>query len=128
LGGYTLLSFAPMLSFLRLAKIAENGTDYSIQNTARHALFLRTNREAKYKGKTAIDGFFWRAGDALSAVMVFVGTSLAFDIRGYARTNAILTAAWLCVVAAIVWLRVSEGGPDSRRATSLLADSPNADA
>jgi AAA family ATP:ADP antiporter len=116
LGGYTLLSFAPMLSFLRFTKIAENGTDYSIQNTARHALFLRTNRDAKYKGKTTIDGFFWRAGDALSAVMVFVGTSLAFDIRGYARTNAILTAAWLCVVAAIVWLRVSEAEPESDEA------------
>ena len=87
LGGYTLLSFAPILSFIRFAKIAENSTDYSIQNTARQALFLRTDREAKYKGKTAIDGFFWRTGDALSALIVFVGTSMAFDIRGFARTN-----------------------------------------
>jgi len=32
------------------------------KNTARHALFLRTSREAKYKAKGAIDSFFWRAG------------------------------------------------------------------
>src|SRR5262245_31815378 len=64
LGGYTLLSFAPILTFIRAAKIAEDGTDYSVQNTACHALFLRTSREAKYKAKTAIDSFFWRAGDA----------------------------------------------------------------
>jgi AAA family ATP:ADP antiporter len=108
LGGYTLLSFAPVLIVIRAAKIAENSTDYSIQNTARHALFLRTSRDAKYKAKTAIDGFFWRAGDAVSAMIVFVGTTLAFDVRGFARTNAILTGAWMCVAAAIVWVRMGE--------------------
>jgi AAA family ATP:ADP antiporter len=126
LGGYTVLAFAPMLSFIRFAKVAENSTDYSIQNTARHALFLRTSREAKYKGKTAIDGFFWRAGDALSAVIVYVGTTLAFDVRGYARTNAILTAAWLCVVAAILWFRVSEGESVSEEENLLPEDSRKA--
>jgi len=108
LGGYTLLSFAPILTLIRDTKIAENGTDYSIQNTACHALFLRTSREAKYKGKTAIDSFFWRAGDALSALIVYAGTSLAFDLRDFARTNAILTGAWLCVAAGIVWHRLSQ--------------------
>lgn len=128
LGGYTLLSFAPMLSYIRLAKIAENGTDYSIQNTARHALFLRTSREAKYNGKTVIDGFFWRTGDALSAFIVFVGSSLAFDVRGFARTNAVLTALWLCVAAAILWLRVSGDEPEPEGAGPLLNASAKADA
>src|SRR5207244_4489005 len=32
LGSYTLLAFIPILSFIRLAKIAENSTDYSLQN------------------------------------------------------------------------------------------------
>ena len=112
LSGYALLSFVPLLSYIRLTKIAENGTDYSIQNTARHALFLRTDRESKYKGKTAIDGFFWRVGDALSALLVFVGTSFAFGVRDFARTNAVLTALWLCVVAAIVWRRVYDREPE----------------
>lgn len=120
LGGYTLLSFAPMLGFIRGAKIAENSTDYSIQNTARHALFLPTSREAKYKGKAAIDGFFWRAGDALSALLVFAGTSLAFDVRGFARMNAILTAAWLCVVASIVWFRMTGEELDAKHARPAL--------
>jgi AAA family ATP:ADP antiporter len=119
LGGYTLLSIAPALRLIRTVKIAEDGADYSLQNTARHALFLRTSREAKYKGKTAIDSFFWRVGDALSAVIVFVGTSFAFDVRSFARTNAILTAAWLCVAAGIVWIRLtaeeSDAGPAGRK-------------
>src|SRR5262249_19851064 len=37
LGSYTLLAFLPVLSFVRVAKIFENSTDYSVQNTARHA-------------------------------------------------------------------------------------------
>jgi AAA family ATP:ADP antiporter len=108
LGGYTLLSFAPALFLIRGVKIAENGTDYSLQSTARHALFLRTSPEAKYKAKTAIDSFFWRAGDAFSGLIVFVGTMLAFDLRTYARANAILTLVWLIVAAGILWLRVKE--------------------
>src|SRR5262249_6155854 len=64
LGSYTLLAFVPLLSLIRVVKICENSTDYSVQNTARHALFLATSRDAKYKAQTAIDNFFWRAGDA----------------------------------------------------------------
>jgi len=111
-GSYMAISLAPILTLIRVGKIAENGTDYSIQNTARHALFLQTSREAKYKGKTAIDTFFWRAGDAISALIVFIGTALAFDLRSFARTNAMLTTVWLCVAVAIVWMRMK--GPSLR--------------
>ncbi len=84
-----------------MAKTLENATDYSIQTTARHALFLPTSREAKYKAKQAIDSFFWRAGDLLQAVVVFIGVRLAFDIRAYALINLVLVAMWLTLVFAI---------------------------
>jgi AAA family ATP:ADP antiporter len=125
-GGYLVLSYVPILSFARAIKIVENGASHSIQNTARHALFLCTSREAKYKGKTAIDSFFWRAGDALSALIVFAGTSLAFDVRGFARTNAVLTAAWLCVVAAIVWMRLTRDESHVDQTHPLANDSASA--
>ena len=102
---YSFIAFLPMLGLIRLVKIAENSTDYSIQNTVRHALFLRTSRESKYKAKAAIDSFFWRAGDALSAVLVFVGTKLAFTTRNFAIVNALLVFAWLAVAIAIVRYR-----------------------
>jgi ATP:ADP antiporter, AAA family len=105
LGSYTLLAFAPLLSLIRIAKVAENSTDYSIQNTARHALFLNTSREAKYKAQSAIDSFFWRAGDGLSALLVFIGTRLEFDIRHFAAANALFVLLWLMIAAAIVRLR-----------------------
>src|SRR5262249_17241615 len=108
-GSYALLASVPVLSLIRIVKIAENSSDYSIQNTARHALFLQTSREAKYKAKTAIDSFFWRAGDAFSALLVFIGTSMAFGIRNFALVNAVLAVVWLGVVVLIVRLRKKTG-------------------
>ena len=63
LGSYALFIAAPILTIIQIVKMGENSTDYSLQNTVRHALFLPTSREAKYKAKTAIDTFFWRLGD-----------------------------------------------------------------
>ena len=54
----------PVLALVRIGKIAENATDYSLQNTLRRALFLPTSREAKYKALQAVETFFWRAGDS----------------------------------------------------------------
>jgi ATP:ADP antiporter, AAA family len=105
LGSYTLLAFVPVLSFIRLAKIGENSTDYSIQNTVRHALFLNTSRAAKYKAQSAIESFFWRTGDALSALLVFIGTKLAFDIPKFATANIIFVLMWLAVAVFIVQIR-----------------------
>jgi AAA family ATP:ADP antiporter len=101
LGGYSLLLALPLLGAVRFVKILENSTDYSIQNTARHALFLPTSREAKYKAKAAIDTFFWRAGDVLQAVVVFLGTQAALSISGFAGINLFFVVLWLFVVVLI---------------------------
>jgi AAA family ATP:ADP antiporter len=102
LGSYTMMAFFPLLAFIRIGKIAENSTDYSIQNTTRQALFLPTSREAKYKAKTAIDSFFWRTGDALSALLVFVGSQLAFSVQSFALANILLVILWLALVIGVV--------------------------
>jgi ATP:ADP antiporter, AAA family len=95
LTGYSLLAFAPVLSLIRTAKILENGADYSLNNTVRHALFLPTSREAKYKAKAAIDTFFVRGGDVVSAGCVFVGIRwLSLTISGMAMLNVGLVAVW----------------------------------
>ena len=62
LGGYSLLAALPLLNIVRIVKIAENSTDYSLMNTIRAALYLPTTREAKYKAKQAIDTFFRSPG------------------------------------------------------------------
>jgi len=102
LGGYMLLAFYPVLSVVRWAKTAENATDYSLQNTVRNALFLPTTREQKYKAKQAIDTFFVRAGDVLSASLVFVGTTwLGWSVTGFAMANIVLVAIWIVLAIAI---------------------------
>ena len=102
LTGYAILAFAPILSLVRAVKIAENATDYSVQNTVRNVLFLPTTRDEKYKAKQAIDSFFWRAGDVLSAALVYVGvTQLAFSTTGFARVNLALACIWLVLALAV---------------------------
>ena len=102
LTGYAILAFAPILSLVRAVKIAENATDYSVQNTVRNVLFLPTSRDQKYKAKQAIDSFFWRAGDVLSAGLVYVGvTALGFGVSGFARVNLVLASIWLMLALAV---------------------------
>lgn len=102
LGGYALLATTTVLAYIRAVKIGENATDYSLNNTVRHALFLPTSREAKYKAKAAIDGFFWRMGDLASAGLVFVGTQLHFDTKRFALVNLGFVVIWLLIVVGIV--------------------------
>ena len=98
LGGYLIAAFYPVLAMVRWAKTAENATDYSVQNTVRQVLFLPTTREQKYKAKQAIDTFFVRAGDVLSAAVVFVGTTwLSLSTQGFALFNVALVVAWLTI-------------------------------
>jgi AAA family ATP:ADP antiporter len=102
LTGYAILAFTPILALVRTVKIAENATDYSIQNTVRNVLFLPTSRDQKYKAKQAIDSFFWRAGDVFSAVLVYVGvTLLGFAAMEFARVNLVLAAVWVVIALAI---------------------------
>ena len=111
LGAYALLVFYPILGVVRWAKTAENSTDYSLQNTVRQVLFLPTTREQKYKAKQAIDTLFVRAGDVLSAALVFVGTSwLAFKTMHFALANLVLVGVWIIIAILI--------GRENRRLTA----------
>lgn len=98
LGGYSMLIAFPFLAVIQIAKILENATDYSVQNTSRNALYLLTSREAKYKAKAAIETFFWRTGDMLQAGVVKLGVTIGLGIQGFASVNVAFTAVWLVVV------------------------------
>jgi len=103
LGGYALISFGAVFLLVRWVKALENGTDYSLQNTTKAALFLVTQREEKYKAKAAIDTFFVRGGDTVSALAVFVGTQLlGFRIERYAILNIVVVAALLIICLKII--------------------------
>jgi AAA family ATP:ADP antiporter len=118
LGSYGLMAMLPVLGVVRIAKVLENSTDYSIQNTARHALFLPTSREAKYKAKAAIDSFFWRTGDVLQAGVVKIGTTLALTTQQFAGINIGFIAVWLFVVVGLYRLHKKMVPDNSVRATN----------
>ena len=93
---YNVLIFFPMLRAVMAAKVAENSTDYSLNNTVRNMLFLPCTYEEKFSGKQVIDSFFVRMGDVLSAALVFVGTAvLTLRPRQFALVNAVIVIAWL---------------------------------
>ena len=102
LGGYTIVAAGAGLAWVRWIKTAENATDYSIMNTARQLLWLPTSREEKYKAKQAIDTFFMRFGDLLSAGIVFMGASMMLGARAFAATNIVLTLVWIGIALLIL--------------------------
>ena len=103
LGGYGIIAFGATILLLKWVKSLENGTDYSLMKTTMAALFLKTSREEKYKAKAAIDTFFWRGGDTLSAFAVFLGTTyLAAAVEGYAGLNVVCVAIWIVLSLLIV--------------------------
>ena len=94
--GYNILAFFPILTAVLAAKVVENSVDYSLNNTVRNMLFLPCTYEQKFSGKQAIDSFFVRMGDVLSAALVFVGTTmLGLSPRGFAGFSVVLVAIWL---------------------------------
>jgi AAA family ATP:ADP antiporter len=97
-GGYGLAALGVGLAMIRAVKVAENATDYSVMNTGRQLLWLPTRREEKYKAKQAVDTFFVRTGDVISAVLVAVGAAwLGLSASGFAILNLVLVVAWLAV-------------------------------
>ena len=102
-GVYGLVLFLPILKFVRIGKIFENASDYSINKTTMQILYLPTSREIKYKAKQVIDSFFQRVGDVGASLLVFVGTTfLNFGVRGFALANIIVVFGWLLAVRGIV--------------------------
>ena len=86
-GVYNILIFVPLLNAALAAKVVENSTDYSLHNTVRNMLFLPCTYEQKFAAKQAIDSFFVRMGDVLSATLVFLGTMFALPPRRFAAVN-----------------------------------------
>ena len=87
-GAYGMAAVGAGLAMVRVVKTAENATDYSVMNTAKQMLWLPTTREQKYKAKQAIDTFFVRFGDLLSAGVVFAGTHyFTLSASGFAAVN-----------------------------------------
>ena len=90
LAGFCLIGFLPVFALLQSALVVQRSLDYSLLNTTRSALLLPATREEKYQAKTAIDTLFYRLGDLLSTLGVFIGLRVFDEPR--------LQFVWLIVL------------------------------
>lgn len=108
---YSVMALLPVLAIVKLMKIAENATDYSLNNTSRHVLWLPVSSAMKFRGKPAIDTLYVRLGDGLAAITVMVGVHLLMlSTQGFFVFNVLLVLCWLVVGVLLVkeHRRVSE--------------------
>ena len=104
-GAYGMIMAGATMAMVRWMKTAENACDYSVMNTAKQMLWLPTTREEKYAAKQAIDTFFVRMGDLLSAGVVFLGTHrLALSTPQFAATNL----GFVVLALLVAWLLLRE--------------------
>ena len=93
---YTAMAFVPILAIVKVMKIAENATDYSINNTARNVLWLPASAEMKYKGKPTVDSLIVRIGDGIAALTVLIGVQfLALSTQSFFVLNVALVVIWI---------------------------------
>jgi len=95
LGGYGATLILPVMGILFFGRVVESSLDYTLSNTSQQTLWLPTSREAKYKAKQVVDGFFRRGGDALSAGVVWVGAHFLLGTRAFLAINVAVTMAWV---------------------------------
>lgn len=112
LGQGAVLISGVALVVLAVAKVSENSLDYSLNSTARNALFLVVPREAKYTVKVLLDSVVVRMGDVIAGGVVLGGSALALDSVSFVAVSATITSIWL---AAALLLRREH----DRRAAAL---------
>jgi AAA family ATP:ADP antiporter len=95
--GFTAMGFVPTLSLLVIFLTLRRAGNFAIARPAREVLFTVVSREDKYKAKSFIDTFIYRAGDQIGAwsfpAMGWLGLSMA----GISFVAAPLAAIWLLI-------------------------------
>ena len=93
--------FFPLVLFGSAMSISDNALNYSMNQSAREALYVPTTREEKYKAKAFIDMFIQRFAKAVA-----VGLSLLITTFFTGFTNV----PWLSVATVIIlviWIRAA---------------------
>jgi AAA family ATP:ADP antiporter len=98
LAAYATMAIAPILGLIKLLKVAENSSNYSVNNTARHMLWLPTTKEMLYQAKPTVDTVFVRLGDGLAALTILIGTRVVeFSNNDFIVVNICLVLIWIAL-------------------------------
>ncbi len=101
LAGFLALGFVPVLGLLAVFQVLRRAANYALSRPAREVLFTAVPQEDKYKAKSFIDTFVYRAGDQVGAWSYPLLKWLGLSLAGISFVAAPLAALW-CVLS--LWL------------------------
>jgi ATP:ADP antiporter, AAA family len=99
--GFLGMGFVPVLSLLAVFQVLRRAGNFAVTRPAREVLFTVLRREDKYKAKSLIDTFVYRAGDQIGAWSYPLLTWLGLGLTGISFVAAPLAAIW-CLIS--LWL------------------------
>lgn len=95
--GFTAMGLVPTLSLLVIFLTLRRAGNFAIARPAREVLFTVVSREDKYKAKSFIDTFIYRAGDQIGAWSFPAMGWLGLSLTGISFVAAPLAAIWLVI-------------------------------
>jgi AAA family ATP:ADP antiporter len=99
--GFLGMGFVPVLGMLAVFQVLRRAGNFAVTRPAREVLFTVLRREDKYKAKSFIDTFVYRAGDQIGAWSYPLLTWLGLGLTGISFVAAPLAAVW-CGLS--IWL------------------------
>ena len=99
--GFLWMGFTPVLSLLVIFQTLRRAGNYAVSRPAREVLFTVLRREDKYKAKSFMDTFVYRAGDQIGAWSYKLFTLIGLGLTGISFVAAPLAGIWL---ALSLWL------------------------
>jgi AAA family ATP:ADP antiporter len=104
--GFIGMGLMPILGLLAVFQVLRRAADYAMARPAREVLYTVLRREDKYKAKSFIDTFVYRAGDQIGAWSYPLLTWLGLGLTGISFVAAPLAALW-CGLS--LWLGRKQG-------------------
>jgi AAA family ATP:ADP antiporter len=95
--GFTAMGVVPTLTLLVIFLTLRRAGNFAVARPAREVLFTVVSREDKYKAKSFIDTFIYRAGDQIGAWSFPAMGWLGLSMTGISFVAAPLAAIWLLV-------------------------------
>ena len=92
--GFLSMGWMPLLSLLVLFQTLRRASNFAVSRPAREVLFTVLRREDKYKAKSFIDTFVYRAGDQIGAWSYPFLTWLGLGLTGISFVAVPLSAIW----------------------------------
>lgn len=127
IAGFLTLGMAPTIAAIVVFQALRRAGNYAVARPTREVLYTVLSREDKYKAKSFIDTFVYRAGDQVGAWSYALLAALGLGVSGVALAAVPVSVAW---AVNALWLgrrqealaptRADER-PDPRSARAVLA-------